>query len=127
VKLKHMVLTTVMLIVPIALQASPKDSAKVTFDESVTIGGIQIRAGDYHVQWEGTGTSVEVTIIQAKKIVVRTAATLVEGNTPYDGAVDLKKEGNTTTVKAITWKNRSLYFDQADGSSGSAPASGANR
>ena len=125
-KLRHIALATIMLIVPVVSQAASKDSEKVSFDERVTVGGTQIPAGDYRVQWEGTGTSVEVNFIQAKKIVAKVPASLVEGKTTYDGAVALKKEGNTEIVKAINWKNRSLYFDQTDSSSSSTSANGAS-
>ena len=120
-KLRPIILT-IMLIVPLALHAASKDRAKVTFDERVTIGGTQIPAGDYYVQWEGTGPSVAVTITKDKKVVASAPATLVEGKTAYDEAVALRKEGNTMVVRFINWKERSLYFDQADAPSGSAGA-----
>jgi len=119
-KLRQILLTTIMLIAPVASQASSRDSAKVTFDESVTVGGTKIPAGDYRVRWEGTGTSVAVTITKDNKVVASTPATLKEGSTPYDEAVALKREGNATFVRSISWKTRSLYFDEAVGSSNSA-------
>jgi hypothetical protein len=124
---RHIILTTIMLIVPLALQAASKDSAKVTFDESVTVGGTEIPAGDYRVRWEATGTSVAVTITKDNKVVASAPATLIEGRTQYDEAVALKRQGNTTSVRFISWKTRSLYFDQADGSSGSTSVSGASK
>lgn len=124
---RHIILTTIMLIVSLALQAASKDSAKVTFDESVTVGGTQIPAGDYRVRWEGTGTPIAVTITKDNKVVASAPATLIEGRTPYDEAVALKRQGNTTIVRFISWKTRSLYFDQADGSSGSTSVSGASK
>jgi len=118
-KPRQILLTTIMLIAPVTLLASSRDSAKVTFDESVTVGGTKIPAGDYRIRWDGTGTSVAVTITKDNKVIASAPATLKEGSTPYDAAVALKKEGNTTFVRSISWRTRSLYFDQGDSSSDS--------
>ena len=118
-KPRQILLTTIMLIAPVTLLASSRDSAKVTFDESVTVGGTKIPAGDYRIRWDGTGTSVAVTITKDNKVIASAPATLKEGSTPYDAAVALKKEGNTTVVRSIRWRTRSLYFDQGDSSSDS--------
>ena len=117
-----------MLIIPLALQAASRDSASVSFYATVTVGGTQIPAGDYRVRWEGTGTVVTVTITKDNKVVASAPATLREGRTGYkDEAVALKREGNTAIVTSISWKTRSLDFDQTDGSSGSASGGGTSK
>jgi len=117
-KLKRATLFSLVLLMPLWTFASSKNSAKVTFESNVMLGDTQIPAGDYRVQWEGNGTSVKVSILQGKKVIVTAPATLVEGDTPYDQSVELKRGvNNSQVVQTIEWRNRSLRFDQAEGPS----------
>lgn len=117
-KFVYKLLPAAILIVPLTLQAASKDSAKITFDQNVIVGGTQVPAGNYRIQWEGAGTSVKVSIIQGKNTIATVPATLVEGKTPYSSAIELKSdETNTRIVEGIEFKNLSLHFDQPNGSS----------
>jgi hypothetical protein len=60
--------------------AADKGSMKV-FDPTV-VNGTQLSPGDYKLQWEGTGSAVQLKILQGKKVVVTTSATLVQLNAP---------------------------------------------
>ena len=116
-KFIYKLLPAAILIIPLALQAASKDSAKITFDQSVIVGGTEVPSGEYRVEWEGTGTSVEVNIIQGKKTIATVPATLVEGKTLYDQSIELKQgENDAKIVQAIELKNRALHFDQTNGS-----------
>lgn len=122
-KSKYSALLLLVLMMPLALSAASKNSAKVTFGDTVTIGGTQVPAGDYRVQWEGTGTSVVAKFMQGDKVIASAPATLVQANSPYDQAVDLTPgDNNSQVLHAIEWSHRSLQFDQANGSSLAANA-----
>jgi hypothetical protein len=124
--MKYKVIVAFMLMAPVALLAASKDSANVTFTETVTIHGASVSPGDYHVVWQGTGPSVEATILQGKKVVVSAPATLVNAKTQYDGAVETSDGSNNSKVlEAIDWSNRSLRFGQANASSPSTSTLGA--
>jgi len=125
-KMKYMAIVTLLLMAPVALLAAPKNSASVTFTETVTVNGVQVPPGDYHVQWQGTGPEVEASILQGKQVLVSAPATLVNGKDKYDGAVETSDgQNNSKTLQAIDWSNRSLRFDQGNTSSPSAGSAGA--
>jgi len=114
-----------MLMIPAAVFAAPKNSANITFGTPVIVNGTQVPAGEYRVEWQGTGASVQANIFQGKRVVASAPATLINGKTQYDGAVETKQaDNNSNILEAIDWSNRSLRFDQQnDGSSGSSSTS----
>jgi hypothetical protein len=124
--MKYAAIVALMLVAPMALLAASKDSANVTFTETVTSNGASVPPGDYHVVWQGTGSSVEATILQGKKVLASAPATLVNAKTQYDGAVETSDGSNNSKVlEAIDWSNRSLRFGQANASSPSMSTLGA--
>ena len=124
--MKYTAILALMLTVPMALLvAAPKNSA-VTFAETVTVNGTQIPPGNYHVEWQGTGATVEASILQGKQVVASAPATLVNAKTNYDGAVETTEGPNSSKIlQAIDWSNQSLRFDQANTSSPSTGSAGA--
>jgi len=124
--MKYKVIVALMLMAPVALLAASKDSASVTFTETVTINGTAVSPGDYHVVWQGTGPSVEATILQGKKVFASAPATLVDAKSGYDGAIETSNgNDNSKVLEAIDWSNRSLRFGQANASSPSTSTLGA--
>jgi len=124
--MKYMAIVALMLMAPVALLAAPKNSANVTFAETVTVNGTQIPPGNYRVQWQGTGPEVEASILQGKQVLVSAPATLVNGKDKYDGAVETTEGPDSSkTLQAIDWSNQSLRFDQANTASPSTGSAGA--
>lgn len=124
--MKYKVIVALMLIAPVLLLAAPKNSAKVTFTETVTINGSAVPPGDYHVVWQGTGPSAEATFLQGKKVLASAPATLVNAKSEYDGAIETKDgNDNSKVLEAIDWSDRSLRFGQASASSPSTSTLGA--
>lgn len=113
--MKYIAIVTLLLMAPLALLAAPKNSASVTFIETVTVNGVQVPPGDYHVQWQGTGPAVEASILLGKKVLATAPATVVNAKTNYDGAVETSDgQNNSKILQAIDWSNRSLRFAQAN-------------
>ena len=124
--MKYAAIVALMLMAPVALLAAPKNSANITFTETVTINGASVPPGDYHVVWQGTGPSVEATILQGKKVLASAPATLVDAKSEYDGAVETSDgNDNAKVLEAIDWGNRSLRFGQGNASSPSTSIEGA--
>lgn len=124
--MKYIAIVALMLMVPVALLAAPKNSASVTFTEAVTINGTAIPPGNYRVEWQGTGATLEASIIQGKQVVASAPATLVNAKSDYDGAVETTEGPNNSKVlQAIDWSNRSLRFDEGNTSSPSTGSAGA--
>ncbi len=116
--MKYTVIVALMLMVPAALLAAPKNSGTVIFPEAIMVNGAQVPAGDYRVEWQGTGPVVEATILEGKTALVTAPATLVSQKSTYDNAIETKQgENNSIVLEAIDWSNRSLRFDQGSTSS----------
>jgi hypothetical protein len=116
--MKYIAIVALALMTPVALFAAPKNSANVTFSQTITVNGTQLPPGKYRVEWQGTGASVEATILQAGKVLATSPATLVNEKTNLDGAFETEDGANDSHVlQAIDWSNRSLHFDQGNASS----------
>jgi hypothetical protein len=126
-KMKYKAILALMLVVPMALLvAAHKNSASVTFAETVTVNGTRVPPGNYRVEWQATGATVEASILQGKQVVASAPATLVNAKTNYDGAVETTEGPNNSKIlQAIDWSNQSLRFDQANTSSPGTSAAGA--
>lgn len=93
--LKSLVFGLALLLATSAF-ASNKGSLHV--QEAVQINGQQLPAGDYQLRWDGSGSNVELSIMQGKKVVTKTAAKLLELDQPsaYDAAVVDSTSGSPT-------------------------------
>jgi hypothetical protein len=85
--------------------ASNKGSLQVR--ETVEVNGQQLRAGDYQVRWDGTGSDVEVSFMQGKKEVAKTSAKLVTLDKPYgyDSAV-VEHEGGKAAISEVRFAGK---------------------
>jgi len=62
----------VAVLVATAAFASNKGSLHLS--EAVEINGQQLAAGDYQVRWQGSGSAVELSIMQGKKEIAKATA-----------------------------------------------------
>ena len=83
-----------------------KNSQTVNFSDAVTVGGTQLPAGEYKVTWDGTGSSVQVTLEQKGASHPKTAtvpAKVVEQKNDRSGfRIDTK--GGVNTLMALQFK-----------------------
>ena len=114
--MKYMAIA-LMLMTPVVLFAAPKNSGSVTFSETVTVNGTQVPPGEYLVEWQGSGASVEASILRAGKVLATSPATLVIGKTSFNGAVEATAgENDSHILDAIDWANLTVRFDQGNAS-----------
>ena len=119
--LLHSLLLSFMLMMPLALRADSRNWAKVTFEHTVIVNGTQIPPGSYRVQWEGTGSSVKVSIIRGKETIATASATVIQEKSGFDDTAIRFTNGNI--VKDIEWRNQTVRFDQVDASSSTSASS----
>lgn len=81
----------------LATSAFAANKGSLSVQEPVTINGTQLKPGDYKVQWDGNGPSVELSITQGKKVIAKVPAHMVNLETPSsnDAAV-VKNNGDGT-------------------------------
>jgi hypothetical protein len=75
-KISKGLLLGLALLLATSLFAANKGSLQV--NESVAVGGKQLPAGDYTVQWEGNGPNVDLNILRGKNVVATVPAHVVD-------------------------------------------------
>ena len=103
---------------PVLAFGAPKNSAKFTLEQPVTVAGTQLAPGEYKLTWDGSGPDVTVSFAEGKKVVATASAQLVnKGNVPE--AIETKNSGdNTTLLKAIDLNKVTIEFESAATSTG---------
>jgi hypothetical protein len=116
--MKYMTIVALVLMTPAALFAAPKNSADVTFFQTITVNGTQLPPGEYRVEWQGAGASVEATLLRAGKVRATSPATLVIEKSNLNGAFETEDGANNSQIlRAIDWNDRSLRFNQGNAGS----------
>ncbi len=73
---KSVVLALAVLVATSAFASGNKGSLHLS--EPAQVNGQSVPAGEYQLRWEGTGSNVEVSFIQGKKVVTKAPAKVVE-------------------------------------------------
>jgi hypothetical protein len=94
-KLSKSVFLGLALLLATSAFAANKGSLQV--QEPLNVNGTRLAPGDYKVQWDGTGPSVELSIMQGKKVVTKVPAHVIDlsSASPSDAAV-VKNNGDGT-------------------------------
>jgi hypothetical protein len=81
----------------LATSAFAANKGSLTVQEPMTVNGTQLKPGDYKVEWDGKGPSIELSITQGKKVIAKVPAHVVTLDTPSqsDAAV-VKNNGDGT-------------------------------
>lgn len=66
----------------LASSAFAATKGEMTLLSPATVNGTNLKAGDYKLQWDGTGTDVQVTILQGKNVVTKVPAKVVDLSAP---------------------------------------------
>ncbi|MGA2459116.1 MAG: hypothetical protein ABSF85_16220 [Terriglobales bacterium] len=83
--LNHLAKTVVLgLAVLLATGAFASDKGSLQVREAIEVNGQQLAPGSYQLRWDGTGSNVEVSIMQGKKEVAKTTAKVVALDKAYD-------------------------------------------
>lgn len=79
------------------------------------VNGTQLKAGEYKLQWEGSGPNVEVSILQGKKVVTKTQAHLVDLTTPANNsaAVITKNSDGTSSLEGARFAGKKFALELA--------------
>lgn len=81
----------------LATSAFAANKGSLTVQEPITVNGTQLKPGDYKVQWDGSGPSVELSITQGKKVIAKVPAHMVNLDQPsQNDATVVKNNGDGT-------------------------------
>jgi hypothetical protein len=113
---------TVVLGLALVLASSAFAATKASLQLShpVTVNGTTLKPGDYKLQWEGTGPTVELSILQGKNIVAKAPAHLVDLQTPAanNAAVTRKSDSGPDSLAGIRFEGKKLALDLGEASDG---------
>jgi hypothetical protein len=115
---KGLLLGLTLLLATSLFAASNKGSLQTMSD--VTVSGKTLPAGNYSVNWDGSGQSVQLNIMKGKKVVATTPATLVDlSQAPNSDAAVVKDNGDGTRSLAevrFGGKKYALHIGENSGS-----------
>jgi len=84
------------------------------------VSGTQLKAGDYNLQWEGTGPEVQVSIMKGKKVLAKVPARIVELKTKSQGdsAVVSTNTDGTASLAEVHFAGKTTALELSESSDG---------
>jgi hypothetical protein len=85
-----------------------------------TVNGTQLKAGEYNLQWEGTGPEVQVSILQGKKVLATVPAKVVELKAPSqnNSATISNNSDGTSSLAEVHFAGKTTALQLSQSSSG---------
>jgi len=114
-------LAGIALLLPLSAMAKDNsNSGKFTVSENVKVGSTQLKPGDYKVEWDGSGDSVQLKIMQGKNTVATAPAKLVSHDTPapYNAVILNDATGGGKAISEIDFGKRKEALVLSDGQMG---------
>jgi hypothetical protein len=109
----------------LASSAFAATKASLTLQSPATINGTQLKAGDYKLQWDGSGPTVEVSIMKGKTVVAKVQAKVVDLNTvaQNSAAVVQRNADGSSTLTGARFEGKKIALELGDTSDGMQPGS----
>lgn len=107
----------------VASSAFAASKGTLTLLNPASVNGTELKAGDYRLEWDGSGPNVELSILQGKKVVAKVPAKVVDLSTPAqnNAAVLERKDNGSATLSGARFagKKFALQVEQSgDGMQG---------
>ena len=104
----------------LASSAFAGTKASLQISNSVNVNGTTLKPGDYKVQWEGSGPSVELNILKGKNVVAKVPARVVELQTPSpsDAAVTRTNDNGSRTLAGLRFEGKKFALELGEASDG---------
>jgi hypothetical protein len=108
------------LALTLASSAFAASRANLTLNNPTTINGTKLKPGDYKLEWEGSGPSVEVSIVQGNKVVTKVPAKIVDlDKAPSNNAALLKQNSDgSTTLSGARFQGKKFALELGESSDG---------
>jgi len=108
------------LALTLASSAFAASKANLTLNNPTSINGTKLNAGDYKLEWDGSGPNVEVSILHNKKLVTKVPAKVVElEKAPSNDAALLKQNGDgSTTLSGARFQGKKFALELGEASGG---------
>jgi len=108
------------LAVLLASSAFAATKASLNLQSPATINGTKLKAGDYKLEWYGSGPNVEVSIVQGKNVLAKVPAKVVDLNSPApNSAAIVKMNGDgTSTLAGARFEGKKFALEIGESSDG---------
>jgi hypothetical protein len=109
---KSLVLGSALLLASSAFAAT---KAQLHLSYAATINGTQLKAGDYKLEWDGTG-QVQLSIIQGKNVVAKTSAKVVDlpAASSANAAVVRKNDDGSSSLAGVRFEGKKYALEIGD-------------
>jgi hypothetical protein len=111
---KSLVLVSALLL---AVSASA-EKAKLQLSNPVLLNGTTLKPGDYKLEWEGTGPTVELSIKQGKNVVAKVSARVVGLDMPgaNDAVLTKKNVSGPNSLSGIRFQGKKFALQLGEAS-----------
>jgi hypothetical protein len=109
----------------LASSAFAATKASLTLQSPATINGTQLKPGDYKLEWDGSGPTVEVSILKGKTVVAKVQAKVVDLNTvaQNSAAVVQRNADGSNTLTGARFEGKKIALELGESSDGMQPGS----
>ena len=102
----------------LASSAFAATKASLNLQHPTIVNGTKLKAGDYKLEWDGSGPNVEVSIIQGKNVLTKVPAKVVDLSSPSQNSaavVTLNSDG-TSTLSGARFEGKRFALELGDSS-----------
>jgi len=106
---KSLVVGLALLLTSSAFAAS---KANFTLNSDASVNGTKLKAGDYKLEWDGSGPNVELSILKGKKVVAKVPAKVVDlDRASTNDAAVLKQNGGDSTLAGVRFQGKKYALE----------------
>jgi hypothetical protein len=112
---KSLVMGLAVLLASSAFAAS-KGSLEIR--NPTVVNGTTLKPGEYKLEWDGTGPTVEVSVMQGKNVIAKVPAKLVELSAPAQNtaAVVQKNTDGSNSLTGARFEGKKYSLELGEGS-----------
>lgn len=116
---KNLVLGLALMLASSAFAAT---KANLQLSNAVLVNGTTLKAGEYRVQWDGSGPNVELSILQGKNVIAKVPAHVIELPTAAanDAAVTRQNGSGPNSLTGVRFQGKKTAFEFGDSTSSMA-------
>jgi hypothetical protein len=89
---------TMGLALLLASSASAATKANLQLHNPTVINGTKLKPGEYKLEWDGSGPNVEVSIMQGKNVLAKTAGKVVDLGSPAQNTAAVTRQNGDGSV-----------------------------
>jgi hypothetical protein len=100
----------------LASSAFATTKASLTLPDATVVNGTKLKAGDYKLEWDGTGSNVEVSFLKGKTVVAKVPAHVVDltSPSPSSAAVVTRNDDGTNSLAGVRFEGKKFALELGD-------------